>query len=116
LCGAAPPASSPLARPDPPGPSAFQLLSSDRRVAGQSRTEGPDGSGVNGLTLGPLRLLGRLSPAGHGPAVEDTRLPLPLYVTATDRTFSVVRRVANAPTACVTAAANLIHVPIRNRV
>ncbi len=48
-------------------------------VASGSRPEGPEGSGVNGLTPGPLRLLGRLSPAGQGPAVGDTRLPLPLF-------------------------------------
>ena len=35
-------------------------------VASGSCREGPDGSGVNGLTLGPLRLLGRLAPAGRG--------------------------------------------------
>jgi hypothetical protein len=35
---------------------------------------GPDGSGVNGWTQGPLRFLGRLSSAGQRPAVSDTRL------------------------------------------
>ena len=35
-------------------------------VVSESGREKPDGSGVNGLTLGPLRLLGRLAPAGRG--------------------------------------------------
>jgi hypothetical protein len=61
-----PPTSSPLARPDPSGPSALVLCVVIVTVASESRPEGPDGSGVNGLTLGPLRLLGRLSPAGQG--------------------------------------------------
>jgi hypothetical protein len=49
-------------------------------VASGSRPEGPDGSGVNGLTLGPLRLLDRLSPAGqdlpqgHAPPSPSARL------------------------------------------
>ena len=53
-----PPSVKPAARPDPSGPSA----QNDRwavivTVASGSRPEGPDGSGVNGLTPGPLRLL-----------------------------------------------------------
>jgi hypothetical protein len=48
-------------------------------VASGSRPEGPDGSGVNGLTPVPLRLLGRLLPAGQEPATDDTRLPLPRF-------------------------------------
>ena len=39
------------------------------------------GSGVNGLTPGPLRLLGQLSPAGQGPAADNTRLPLPSLIS-----------------------------------
>jgi hypothetical protein len=74
-----PPRVKPAARPDPSGPSAHRSLSSGRHHGMQARPEGPDGSGVNGLTLGPLRLLGRLSPAGQGPAVSDTRLPLPQF-------------------------------------
>jgi hypothetical protein len=46
-------------------------------VASGSRPEGPHGSGVNGWTPGPLRLLSRPLPAGQGPAADDTRLPLP---------------------------------------
>jgi len=65
LCGAAPPASSPLTRPDPCGPSARRLWAVIFTVAGD-HVEGPHGSGVNGWTPGPLRLLGRLSPAGQG--------------------------------------------------
>jgi hypothetical protein len=58
LCGAAPPASSPLRVPIRPAPPR-----TDRRVviisvASRARPEGPDGSGVNDLTPGPLRLLG----------------------------------------------------------
>jgi hypothetical protein len=45
-------------------------------VVSGSLSEGPDGSGVNCLIPGPLRLLGRLSLAGQGPAVCDTYLPL----------------------------------------
>lgn len=42
-----------------------------------SPSEGPGGSRVNGLTPGSLRLLGRLTPAGQGPAVDYARIPLP---------------------------------------
>ncbi|MEA2712334.1 MAG: hypothetical protein QOK27_295 [Gemmatimonadales bacterium] len=72
-----PPASSPLRvpiRPAPPRNDSWVVIVT---VPRRSRPEGPDGSGVNGLTPGPLRLLGRLSPAGQGPAVGDARLPLP---------------------------------------
>jgi hypothetical protein len=44
-------------------------------VARGSRPEGR--TGVNGLSLGSLRLLGRLPPPGQRPAVGSTRLPLP---------------------------------------
>jgi hypothetical protein len=60
-----PPASSPLTRPDPCGPSARRLWAAIVTVAGD-HVEGPHGSGVNGWTPGPLPLLGRLSPAGQG--------------------------------------------------
>ena len=50
-----PPSVKPAARPDPPG-VVEQLVVT---VASGSPPEGPDGSGVNGLTPGPLRLLGR---------------------------------------------------------
>jgi hypothetical protein len=39
------------------------------------------GSGVNGLTLGSLRLLGRLSSAGQGPAVGDRVFLYPTMVS-----------------------------------
>jgi hypothetical protein len=69
-----PPNVKPAARPDPSGPSADRSLGSDRHHGRGSRPEGPDGSGVNGLTPGPLRLLGRALPAGQWPAGEDARL------------------------------------------
>lgn len=58
LCGAAP-SVKPAARPDPPGPSALQSLGGDRHRSKWVTSGGPDGSEVNGLTLGPLRLLGQ---------------------------------------------------------
>jgi hypothetical protein len=61
-----PPASSPLRVPIRPAPPRIHPLAVIVTVASGSRPEGPDGSGVNGWTLGPLRLLGRLSPAGQG--------------------------------------------------
>jgi hypothetical protein len=79
FCGAAPlPASSPLRVPIRPAPPSIDPWVTIITVANGSPPEGPDGSGVNGLTPGPLRPLGRLSPAGHGPAEGDARLPRPL--------------------------------------
>jgi hypothetical protein len=77
LCGAASPASSPLRVLLPPAPPRNDRRAVIMPVARGSGTEGPAGSGVNGLTPGPLRPLGRLTPAGQGPAVENARLPLP---------------------------------------
>jgi hypothetical protein len=52
-----PPASSPLTRPGPGGPCAGQ--SRYQQLRGEWGTsDGPPGSEVNDLTLGPLRLLG----------------------------------------------------------
>jgi hypothetical protein len=79
-----PPSVQPAARPDPPGPSAVRSLAVVVTVAGAPCPEGPAGSGVNGLTPGPLRLLGRLSPAGQGPAEGDTRRPLPPFEERAD--------------------------------
>jgi hypothetical protein len=79
LCGAAPPASSPLRVPIRPAPPRIHPLAVIVTVARRSRPAGPDGSGVNGLTLGPLRLLGRLSPAGLG-LPQVTRASLSLHV------------------------------------
>jgi hypothetical protein len=58
-------------------PLRWMIVSRDHHPGRWSRPEGPGGSGVNGLTPGPLRLLGRLSPAGPGPAVV-TRASLSL--------------------------------------
>jgi hypothetical protein len=91
LCGAAPPASSPRRVPIRPAPPRTDRWMAIITVARGSRPEGPDGSGVNGLTLGPLRLLGGLSPAGQGPAVSDTRLPLPPLAAATMRSTDIRR-------------------------
>lgn len=77
-----PPASSPLRvpiRPAPPSVHRWALLIT---VASGSRPEGPDGSGVNGLTLGPLRLLGRLSPAGQGACRSEYAHPSSLQLQA----------------------------------
>ena len=71
----------PAARPNPPGPSGGLIVwAVIVTMASGSRPEGPDGSGVNGLTPGPLRLLGRLSPAGQVPAAGHTRLPLSMHI------------------------------------
>jgi hypothetical protein len=54
-----PPASSPLRVPIRPAPPRIDRLAVIVTVASGSRPERPDGSGVNGWTLGPLRPLGR---------------------------------------------------------
>lgn len=77
-----PPASSPLRVLIPLAPPGDHRLVAIMPVTSGSGTEGPAGSGVNGLTPGPLRLLGRLTPAGQGPAVDDTRLPPPPFTIA----------------------------------
>ena len=59
-----PPASSPLRVPIRPAPPRIHRHAMIVTVASESRPEGPDGSGVNGLTLGPLQLL-RLAIAGR---------------------------------------------------
>ena len=64
-----PPASSPLRVPTRPVPPRVIIEVVIVTVASWLLAEGPDGSGVNGWTLGPLRLLGRLLPAGQEPAV-----------------------------------------------
>jgi hypothetical protein len=61
-----PPNVKPATRPDPSGPSAHRSWVVIVTVASGLGPKGPDGPGVNGLTPGPLRLLGRLSPAGQG--------------------------------------------------
>jgi hypothetical protein len=85
LCGAAPPASSPLRVPVRPAPPRNRSLLMIVTVASGSRPEGPDGPGVNGLTPGPLRLLGRLSPAGQGLPQVTRAPPSPSICTASDR-------------------------------
>jgi hypothetical protein len=74
-----PPSVKPAARPDPPGPSAHHSRGVIVTVTSGSRPEGPGGSGVNGLTPGPLRLLGRRCRQARGLLRVDTRLPLPLF-------------------------------------
>jgi hypothetical protein len=54
-----PPASSPLRVPIPPAPPPRSPLGCNHRGARWVESEGPAESEVNGLTLGPLRLLGR---------------------------------------------------------
>jgi hypothetical protein len=53
-----PPASSPLRVPIRPAPPRVDRLGSNQHCGSGSCPEGPGGSGVNGLTPGPLRLLG----------------------------------------------------------
>jgi hypothetical protein len=98
LCGAAPPASSPLRVPIRLAPPRIAREVTIVTVASGLRREGPDGSGVNGLTLGPLRLLGRLLPAGQGPAASGARLPLPLSEHTANRCRIDTR--ALEPAAC----------------
>jgi hypothetical protein len=77
LCGAAPPASSPLTRPDPSGPSAHPSIGSDhhrgKRVtsggAGRTRSKRLD---PGAPTTPRPAIAGRPGPAGG-----DARLPLP---------------------------------------
>lgn len=76
-----PPSVQPATRSDPTGPSAGHSLSSSLALISGSGSEGPVGSEVNGWTPGPLPLLGRRSPAGQGPAANDTRLPDPALTT-----------------------------------
>jgi hypothetical protein len=77
-----PPNVQPAARPNPSGPSADPSLQVIMAVARGSRPEGPDGSGVNGLTPGPLRLLlGRLPPAGQGACRKWRTPPSPSMFT-----------------------------------
>jgi hypothetical protein len=77
-CAESPPSVQPAVRPDPASPCGWSIVEAwSVAVASGSRSEGPAGSGVNGLTPGPLRLLGRLSPAGQRPAACDAHLPLP---------------------------------------
>jgi hypothetical protein len=61
------PTVKPAARSDPAGRSAG-LLQSGKCGAGERGhfPEGLTGSGINDLTVGPLRLMGRLSPAAQG--------------------------------------------------
>jgi hypothetical protein len=73
-----PPNVKPAARPDPASPSAGLLLSGESDADEWVACGGAGGIGSNGLTPGPLRLLGRLSPAGQGPAVI-TRASLSLH-------------------------------------
>jgi hypothetical protein len=68
-----PPSVQPAARPDPSGPSVRRFWVVVVTVPSWSHSEGPDGSGVNGLTPGPLRLLGRLS--GRPEACRGLRAP-----------------------------------------
>ena len=58
LCGAAP-SVKPAARPDPTSPSAGGSLGTDHYGGERGPCGGAGGIGSNGLTLGPLRLLGR---------------------------------------------------------
>jgi hypothetical protein len=83
LCGAAPQRQArwriPI-RPVPPRID-FWAVIAHLTVASGVLSVGPDGSGVNGLTPGPLCLLGRLSAAGQGLPQMTPRLPHPLAVT-----------------------------------
>ena len=79
--GAAPPTSSPLRVPIRPAPPRVTRWAVTLATSSGSSTEGPGGSGVNGLTPGPLRLLVRQARAGQEPAAKGTRLPLPPLAT-----------------------------------
>jgi hypothetical protein len=61
-----PPSVKPAARPQSRRPLRGTILESSHHDGTGSGPEGPTGLGVNGLTLGPLRLLGQLTPAGQG--------------------------------------------------
>jgi hypothetical protein len=61
-------------RPAPPHIDRWAVIVT---VVSGSRREGLDGSGVNGLTPGPLRLLGRLSPGRPGACRRSHASPSP---------------------------------------
>jgi hypothetical protein len=65
-----PPSVQPASRPGPSGPSAGRSLSSYRHRGKQVRSEGPDGSGVNGLMRGPCGSSAGLSPGRPGACRE----------------------------------------------
>jgi hypothetical protein len=91
-----PPASSPLRVPVAPTPPQCGRCAIILMVLDGPSPEGPAGPGVNGLTLGPLRLLSQALPAGQKrPAVENTRIPLPLFAIARIYSCSAYQRGLN---------------------
>ncbi len=79
-CTKSPPSVQPAARPDLSGPSRTDLLSCDCHCGKRVTSEGPDKSGVNGLTPGPC-----YSSAGYCRQARAcrnyTRLPFPSLST-----------------------------------
>lgn len=80
-CAESPPSVQPDARPDPSGPSARRSLGGDRHRGMWVTSGGPDGSGVNGLAPGPLRLMGGYRRRGHIQSSNSHRGPASLRST-----------------------------------
>jgi hypothetical protein len=72
-----PPSVKPATRPDPPGPSAHRSLGSDRHRGKWGKSGGAGRIGSKRLDPGAPTTPRLALPAGRGPAVGDTRLPLP---------------------------------------